>query len=366
MQLPLVDDFREIVLNQRPLMDLRAPVEFAKGAFPNSVNLPILNDEERHLVGTCYKQQGSEEATKLGHRLIQGEVKAARVGAWLDFLNTNPQAYLYCFRGGQRSSIGQTWLQEAGVVVPKLKGGFKKFRNFLMSESERISQDTKTLILGGRTGVGKTILIHNLQNMIDLEGLANHRGSSFGRYLTPQPSQIDFESMLAYALINFESRNHRYLVLEHESINIGGVHIPKPVYENFESGERINLVAPLEERTEITHHEYVELALENYIQLHGDLGPQKWAEDIRGSLGRIKRRIGDQRYAHASQLFTDALEAYESTGSLDLHKRWVEFLLDEYYDPMYDYQIAKSKIPLVFSGNKEEVLAFIQDRESQG
>ena len=363
MQLPLVQDFREIVLSQRPLMDLRAPIEFNKGAFPNAVNLPILNDEERRLVGTCYKERGNEEATKLGHRLIQGEVKSERVGAWLDFMKENPEAYLYCFRGGQRSAIGQTWLQEAGIVVPKLKGGFKKFRNYLMSESERISHEAQTLILGGRTGVGKTILIHQLNNMVDLEGLANHRGSSFGRYLTPQPCQIDFESALSYALIKFESQNHRHLVLEHESINIGGVHIPKPVYENFEQGERINLVASLEERTKITHHEYVELALENYAQLYGQLGHQKWTEDIRGSLGRIKRRIGDQRYNHTSQLFSDALKEQEESGSLDLHKRWVEFLLDEYYDPMYDYQIAKSKIPLVFSGTKEEVLAFISARE---
>lgn len=363
MELPLIEDFREIALNQRPLMDLRAPIEFNKGAFPNAVNLPILNDEERRLVGTCYKEKGNEEATKLGHRLIQGEVKSERVGAWLDFMQENPQAYLYCFRGGQRSAIGQTWLQEAGVVVPKLKGGFKKFRNFLMSESERISQQTKTLILGGRTGVGKTILIHEINNMIDLEGLANHRGSSFGRYLTPQPTQINFESALSYALINYEKQNHKHLVLEHESVNIGSVHIPQIVYQNFENGERINLEASLEERTKITHHEYVELALQNYKESFGADGATKWAEGIRGSLGRIKRRIGDQRYNHVIQLFSEATKEQQESGNLDLHKQWVEFLLDEYYDPMYDYQIAKSKIPLVFSGNKEEVLAFIKSRE---
>ena len=363
MDLPLVEDFREIVLNQRPLMDLRAPIEFNKGAFPNAVNLPILNDEERRLVGTCYKEKGNVAATKLGHKLIQGEVKSERVTAWLDFMTENPEAYLYCFRGGQRSEIGQTWLKEEGVVVPKLKGGFKKFRNYLMGESERISRETKTLILGGRTGVGKTILIHEISNMIDLEGLANHRGSSFGRYLTPQPTQINFESALSYALIHFEQQNHKYLVLEHESSNIGSVHIQKNVYENFEAGERINLESSLEERTKITHHEYVVLALQNYHELYGESGIQKWTEDIRGSIGRIKRRIGDQRYNHVIQLFSEALDEQEASNSLELHKRWVEFLLDEYYDPMYDYQIAKSKIPLIFSGNKEEVLAFIRSKD---
>ncbi len=359
MNLPLTEDFRDIVLQNRPLIDVRAPIEFNKGAFPNCINLPVLNDEERRLVGTCYKHNGNAEATKLGHKLISGEVKESRVGAWIEFIAQNPSAYLYCFRGGQRSGISQTWLDDAGITIPRLKGGFKKFRNFLMSESERISATANPLILGGRTGVGKTILIHKLKNTIDLEGIANHRGSSFGRQLTPQPSQIDFESILAYQLIHFEAQKHSHLVLEHESVNIGGVHIPKPVYVNFEAGQRINLVASLEERTEITYQEYVVQAQKKYQDAFGEEGLQRWIEDISSSMQRIKRRIGDQRFNHTKQLLEDA-----NNGDIELHKEWVSFLLKDYYDPMYDYQIEKSKIPLVFSGNKTEVLEFIKDQES--
>jgi tRNA 2-selenouridine synthase len=199
--LPQSDDFRSIVLNETPLIDVRAPVEFAKGAFPHAVNLPLMDDEERRLVGITYKERGNAEAVKLGHTLVSGEVKAARIKAWNDFIDTHPDAKLYCFRGGQRSQISQEWIAQSGREIVRLKGGYKAFRNYLMEETERSITRFNPLVLGGRTGSGKTILLHQLENAIDLEGLANHRGSSFGRTLVPQPSQIDFENALAYALI---------------------------------------------------------------------------------------------------------------------------------------------------------------------
>ena len=163
LELPLTEDFRRIVLENRPLIDVRAPVEFNKGAFPTAVNLPLMTDEERHLIGIRYKEKGNASAVQLGKELV-GPVKQERVDAWKTFIKAHPNAYLYCFRGGQRSQISQAWVQEAGIIIPRLKGGYKAFRSFLMAESERIAREANTLIVGGRTGSGKTRLIHKCEN----------------------------------------------------------------------------------------------------------------------------------------------------------------------------------------------------------
>ena len=363
VSLPLTDDFRSIVLENRPLIDVRAPVEFEKGAFPTSVNLPLMNDEERRLVGIRYKNEGNEAAVRLGNKLVEGDLKRERIDAWKDFIQKHPDAYLYCFRGGQRSGISQQWLADEGVEITRLKGGYKAFRNFLTTEAEAVMERTHTLIIGGRTGSGKTLLLPSLDNAIDLEGLANHRGSSFGRYITPQPSQIDFEDALAYQLIQFDAQNHKNLVIEHESHNIGRVHIPNPIYNSFEKGELIILETDIQKRTEITHYEYVEEALRNYEKSFAEAGAQKWADDINGAFDRIKRRLGSERYLHLKQVFADAFEQQKLHGDLEAHKVWVESLLTDYYDPMYDYQIEKSPIPVVFRGNDKEVIEYIKSRE---
>ncbi len=364
MSAELTDDFRSIVLENRPLIDVRAPVEFEKGAFPTSVNLPLMDDEERRLVGICYKEKGNEAAVKLGHSLVKDEVKRERVEAWKAFIEAHKDAYLYCFRGGQRSAISQQWLEETGVDITRLKGGYKAFRNYLTQASEEIMSRTNTLIIGGRTGSGKTLLIHKLDNAIDLEGLANHRGSSFGRFISPQPTQINFEDALAYKFIQFEAQGHKNLVIEHESRNIGRIHIGPEIYDNFEKGQLIILETPLDLRTEITFEEYVEIALQNYNESFGEEGPQKWADDIIGALSRIKKRLGSERHIKLQKIFDDAFREQLESGSLEGHKGWVELLLSEYYDPMYDYQIEKSAIPIVFRGNAQEVLDFIKSKEA--
>ncbi len=360
MALPLTDDFRSVVLQARPLIDVRAPVEFDKGAFPTSTNLPLLNDEERRLVGIRYKEAGNSEAVKLGHQLIQGEVKAARVEAWKAFIRQHPDAYLYCFRGGQRSKISQEWLAEAGITIPRLKGGYKAFRNYLLNESLRISSETAPLIIGGRTGSGKTLLLRKLDNAIDLEGLANHRGSSFGRFTTPQPSQIDFEDQLAYQLIRFEADGHRQLVIEHESHNIGRVYIPKPVFENFQKGNLVILETPLEERVRITFDEYVTAALVEYGSHFGERGGRQWFDDMNSGLDRIRKRLGSERYLQLKSILENAFAQQQKNGDTQGHKEWIEILLRDYYDPMYDYQISKSPLPVLFRGKAEAVLDFVE------
>ncbi len=359
----LTDDFLSIVLNETPLLDVRAPVEFTKGAFINATNIAILEDKERHLVGTKYKEEGNAAAVKLAQELIQTQGQELRIQKWKEYLQKNPNALLYCFRGGQRSGISQAWLEDVGINITRLKGGYKAFRNYLMQESLDISASSKTLILGGRTGSGKTILLKNLKNMIDLEALANHRGSSFGNFATSQPSQIDFENTLAYKLIQHHHKNYKHLVIEHESQNIGRSFIPKPVYENFMNGELIILETPIDKRVEITLEEYIVQALKKYAFIYKEDVLEEWAKVTKENLIKMKKRLGNEKYLEFKELFENALSLHIKTGDIELYKTFIKKMLVEYYDPMYDYQIKKSKIPTVFKGNAEEVLQFINSKE---
>jgi len=126
MNLPQIDDYRSILLSNTPLLDVRAPVEFNQGAFPLAENFPLINNQEREAIGIRYKKQGQDEAIKLGHELVQGDIKQQRVNHWQDFFTQHPQGVLYCFRGGMRSKISQQWIYEqTGQVYPRIKGGYK-------------------------------------------------------------------------------------------------------------------------------------------------------------------------------------------------------------------------------------------------
>src|SRR5690554_2823912 len=181
------DDYRSLFLRGVPMMDVRAPIEFSKGAFPEVVNHPLMDDEERRKVGTCYKEQGQAAAITLGHELVNGDLKDARVAAWKAFVEANPNGYLYCFRGGLRSQLVQQWLAEAGVEYPRVIGGYKAMRRYLIDSLDEAVRDCPLVLVAGMTGTGKTEVISALDNGVDLEGCAHHRGSSFGRHATPQP-----------------------------------------------------------------------------------------------------------------------------------------------------------------------------------
>ena len=144
--LPLETDLRALFLSQRPLLDVRAPVEFAEGAFPHASNLPLLTDEERHQVGIRYKQQGQDAAIELGYALVDAPSKAARIAAWASWARQHPEGVLYCFRGGLRSRLTQQMLaQEAGIIVPRVAGGYKAMRRFLLETMQQEATRQKTL-----------------------------------------------------------------------------------------------------------------------------------------------------------------------------------------------------------------------------
>jgi len=359
-ELPQSSDFRSIVLNNTPLIDVRAPVEFEKGAFPHAVNLPLMSNEERHVVGIKYKEEGNAEAVKLGHALVSGHVKEARLKAWTDFIASHPDAMLYCFRGGQRSQISQEWLAENGREIVRLKGGYKAFRNWLMEETERAVEQFRPIVLGGRTGSGKTILLKRLENAIDLEGLANHRGSSFGRDITPQPTLIDFENALAYDLIQKLDQGFGHLVFEDEGKCVGRIYLPKILVEHLSEAPLVVLETPTEERIEITFDEYVARAHEKYKKVYGEAYLNVWTEDMHEAMKRIRKRLGGQRYKVVCKIFDDAIKEQKINASLEGYKVWIAYLLNEYYDPMYDYQIKRNASRVLFRGNAWEIEAFLK------
>ena len=361
-ELPQSSDFRSIVLNETALIDVRAPVEFKKGAFPYAVNLPLMSDEERHLIGIKYKKEGNSEAVKLGHELVQGEVKEARVQAWKKFISEHPKAMLYCFKGGQRSQISQQWISQVDSEIVRLKGGYKAFRNYLMTETENSLEQFNPYIIGGRTGSGKTILLNRLENVIDLEGLANHRGSSFGRKVVEQPTQIAFENALAYDLIQKLDRGFSTLIFEDEGDYVGRVYLPKKLASYLKDAPLVILETLTEERVEITFTEYILKAQESYTEVYAEAFLQKWSESIYAAMSRIKRRLGGERYKVLCQIFEDAVESQKQKDSLEKYKEWIRYLLVEYYDPMYDYQIEKNRERIIFRGSAEEIEAFLKQK----
>ena len=328
-------------------------MEFAKGTLPWAVNLPLMNDHERARVGTCYKQQGPEAAIALGHELVSGDVKAQRLAAWQDFIDAHPQAVLFCFRGGLRSQLVQQWLAEAGLHIPLVAGGYKALRQHLMAINEQAAQ-RPLFVVAGTTGSGKTDFIHRFPQAVDLEDLACHRGSAFGRRVTPQPSPVTFENRLAMALRGQTGP----LLLEDESRLIGSVAVPLALHRAMTKAPIFLLEAPLAERVERIHQQYIQQNLaEQQTRLAPDAAFNAFAEGLQASLKGISRRLGDQRYRQLAELMSAALTAQQQQGDNSGHRQWIAQLLTDYYDPMYHYQLDKLQQRIVARGSADQLAA---------
>jgi tRNA 2-selenouridine synthase len=359
-------DYREIFLNARPLMDVRAPVEFHKGAFPGVFNLPLMNDSERQKVGTCYQQRGQDAAIELGHQLVRGALKDERVAAWSAFAKANPEGYLYCFRGGLRSQITQQWLKEAGIEYPRVIGGYKAMRSFLLETTVTAVAECDFVIVGGMTGTGKTEVISQLGNSLDLEGHANHRGSSFGKRATGQPGQIDFENRLAIDILKQRAVGTEQFVLEDESRLVGTCSLPLELYQGMQHYPLVWLEDSFAGRVERILGDYVINLCAEFIGVHGDEdGFRLFAERLLQSLGNIQRRLGGERYQRLLAIMQAALDEQQRSGAVDLHRGWIEGLLREYYDPMYAFQRESKAARIEFAGEQAAVIAYLQERQTK-
>jgi len=321
-----------------------------------------MTDDERHKVGICYKQQGQKAAVALGHKLVSGDVKAQRVSAWLEAASQPEQTVLYCARGGMRSSISQSWMHEAGLDLPLVQGGYKTLRHALMEQNQRFSDTADLIVVAGRTGSGKTKVIEAVSNAIDLEALANHRGSAFGRHTSAQPSQANFENALAMASLNIDT--HRPVVIEDESRNIGSVHLHQRLAERIKSATVVMLEVSLEERVDVILEDYVIGLQAEYQQQFGAEGFERYRDYMEGALQRVSRRLGGVLYLQVHNELQWALQHQSATGSLDAHRAWIESLLHHYYDRMYDYQLEKAPRDILFRGGRAELIGFLNERQN--
>ena len=355
------DDYFDLFVNDVPLMDVRAPVEFTKGAFPCAANIPLLDDSQREQIGIRYKNAGEQEAIELGLQLATPQIRAQRISDWQGFCRNNPNGYLYCFRGGLRSQTVQQWLRDQGLDYPLVKGGYKAMRRFLLEELERSVARGSFVLISGKTGSGKTRVISRLQRSIDLEGLANHRGSTFGQLPTPQPSQIDFENLLSIALMKLLERGDGRIFLEDEGRLVGRLYLPEALREAMNHAPMLVVEQSLSERIDVVLEDYVIDLGRRYAELHGVAGTRLHSEKLQEDLSRIRKRLGGARHQAVSTLMTEAFREHWQNDDLSLHREWIAALLEKYYDPMYEYQLEQRAGRQLFRGDRDAVVAWVAE-----
>jgi tRNA 2-selenouridine synthase len=360
MMRPDTADFASLFTQGVALLDVRAPVEFEQGAFPDSINLPLMNDQERHQVGLRYKEVNQEAAIALGHELVSGEIKAARVAQWKTFAQEHPQGYLYCFRGGLRSRISQRWLAEAGIEYPRIVGGYKAMRTFLLESLTKHIDSSDFVLVSGLTGSGKTEVIQALSATVDLERLAHHRGSSFGKHATDQPVQINFDNSLAIALLRLHNQGKSRIALEDESRMIGRCALPISLRDKMQTSSVVWLEEPMQVRVERILHDYVEdLGAQFAVKLGAEAGFEAFSARLLESLQNLIKRLGGERHTRLATAMQAALDEQKSKGTLDLHREWIRPLLSEYYDPMYEHQRESKLSRVMFSGDRAAVTEYL-------
>lgn len=302
----------KILFNGLPTIDVRSPSEFEKGHAVGAHSLPLFSDKERHDVGLLYKTKGQEDAIKIGLDFV-----GPKMSSFIEKANEiapNRELNIYCWRGGMRSGSMAWLLKSAGFKVNLIQGGYKAWRNEVMSLLE---SQYPLLTLGGFTGVGKTEILDELQKkgeqVIDLEGLANHRGSAFSPSGKKQPSSEEFENQLAYQLLHFDST--KPIWIEDESKLIGHVYLNMNFHQSIKKAPLVMVNRPKEERIAILCALYGE----------GEIG------DLKHSFKKIERRIGGQYLIAAYQ--------YIDEGNLEAAAR----IAVRYYDKAYMNSMGRIK-----------------------
>ena len=286
MQIPKLN-FAEIETQTfDSIIDVRSPAEFALDHIDGAINLPVLSNEERTLVGTTYKQDSRFKARKIGAALIAKNT-AQHLETELFFNHRDWKPLIYCWRGGQRSSAFATILSEIGWRPTLLNGGYKNYRKEVCEIMHKEPAKYNFVLISGHTGTAKTAIIQILENLnvqtIDLEALANHRGSVFGANITKQPSQKLFESFLFYKLKSLDYR--KPIILESESNKIGQIAIPSMIWNSMKKSPRIEIQAPLQARADyltktyknlIKNQDALEQRIDFLINQHGHKKVQEW------------------------------------------------------------------------------------------
>ena len=329
-----------------PLIDVRSPSEYYKGHLPNSINIPLFDNDERSIIGTIYKKEGRKKAVIEGLKFFEKKMELL-----LDNLFMNIDSYkriseknnkelfikIYCARGGMRSQSIAWLLEKFKLKVVTLKGGYKIYRKWVL---ESFSKKFNIVLIGGKTGTGKTRLLSLLEKYnyqtIDLEGFACHRGSTFGGLgMKKQPSNEQFENIIAEKLNSFKCSNN--IFVEAESANIGKCKIPHEFFNQMKNSRRIEIIRSESNR------------LDELIDTYSVFKK----EELQESVLRIKKRLGPQRTKIA-------LESIHN-------EKWdlvCKSVLD-YYDKCYEYEkVGKTNIKILDLTDKEydeSILGFINN-----
>ncbi|HSF53301.1 MAG TPA: tRNA 2-selenouridine(34) synthase MnmH [Algoriphagus sp.] len=325
---------------QLPMVDARSEGEFAQSHIPGADNLPILNNQERIVVGTLYKEKGSETATLKGFELVGPRFHQIQKEAIRLF--PDRKIIVYCWRGGMRSQILSWLLSMVGFEVYRLKGGYKTYRTFTFEE---VRKERNLIVLGGKTGTGKTILLKKLQEkgeqVLDLEANANHKGSSFGSIgLPPQPTVEQFENLMAETLRLLDPKLSTWV--ENESRKIGRIILPDGFYEQMIKSQLIDIQKSVEERIAQIAEEYGNLS----------------EEDLIAAVMRLQKRLGGLR----TQQAIEAIRAKDNNS-------WISNLLI-YYDKTYEFDLSrhvegKTKILDLSGKTFEEQVELLLNAKSQ-
>ena len=312
-----VTDFRNLT---SPIIDVRSPSEYSKGHWPGAINIPLFTNSEREIIGKSYKKESRLKAifnglkitmpktTKFLEIILQATSKQEK---------GNKSLRIYCWRGGMRSNAFAWLARTIGIKTYLLKGGYKNYRKWVLNQFDN---DLPIRLIGGKTGTGKTDLLNYINDekifVIDLEGIANHRGSSFGSLgMKRQPSTQQFENILAESLDKFHKSNAIEIWLEAESSNLGKCRIPNSLYTKMKKAPTIEIIKTKNER------------IENLVNVYS----QNSQNELKEAVNRISKRLGPQRTK-------EALVAIET-------KDWSEAckaMLD-YYDKCYEYELDKIK-----------------------
>jgi len=302
--------FSPELLDSHGLIDARTPLEFAEDHLPGAVNVPLLTNEERVEIGTLYKQSGPQAARVRGleltaHRFPAMVATAAAAAAGRPLL-------VYCWRGGLRSATLATLLDLTGYPVAQLKGGYKAFRQQVLDYFVTFQPPAPLVVLHGMTGIGKTTFLGHLNpahyTIIDLEGLAQHRGSAFGQLgLTQDLSQRRFDTLLwdAFRL----APANQPIILEGESRRIGRITLPGNLYDVMRDGIKIWCTASMETRV---------------ARLIAEYGREEYRQGMGEALERIRKKLGGDRYTEIS--------GYLEQWALPDFMRG---LMEHYYDRLY-------------------------------
>ena len=297
---------------QHGVIDVRSPSEYRAGHIPNAINVPLFNDDQRAEIGTTYKKQGSDQAISLGFKIVTHRLPEIINGLEKAFtqlsLNQDDSGpIIHCWRGGMRSRSVKWLCGELGVKVSVLEGGYKGYRGYCL---EQLALNRHLVVLAGPTGCGKTKILHDLSNhgeqVLDLEGLARHRGSVFGGFPgIEQPTVEQFQNEVFNVWTHFDEQ--RVIWLEGESQMIGRAVIPEPLWHQLVKAPMIFVEASTESRAEFLLEDYGSRDLETMLS----------------ATERIKKRLGGLRYR----------EAVDALGDQD----WKQFcmIMLKYYDKYY-------------------------------